>query len=131
MSTVTELTEEQMNLASDALRGVFDDLKFLATQITPDAAADAFRAMRKLDHGSRVARGLFELVTLPISVRAWSDIPKELWGALKEALAEPGKSVKSRIGIALIVLQHKRLMQKHLDDPETFPCPEFHQASLW
>ena len=131
MSTGMQLTEDRLKLVVAALLWVFPDLRFTPPQVTPEAAAYAFQAMRKLDAGSRVARGLFELVSLPLAVQKWSDIPEGLWDAFKEAMKEPGKSVKSRVGIALIVLQHLRQMQSHLDNPEAQPCPAFDQASLW
>ena len=72
-----------------------------------------------------------KLTQLPLNVRSWSDIPKEVFDGAKEAVKEPQKSMKSRSAIALIALQHQRLMQWHLKDPETHPCPDFSDLSLW
>ena len=130
MSTVVA-QPDQLEVAEKALRWVFPDLKFDRTQITPDAALYSFRVLRKVNLGARVAYGLYQLTQLPLNVREWSDIPQEIFSAVKDALEDPGKSMKSRIALALIALQHERLLQYHLRDPETFPCPDFSDLSLW
>jgi hypothetical protein len=56
----------------------------------------AFRVMKKVDVGSRAAYGLFQLTQLPLNVRSWSDIPREIYGAVREAMKQPGKPMKSR-----------------------------------
>lgn len=122
---------DRLEAAEAALRWVFPDLQFQPGQITPAAAVDAFRVLKKVDRGSRIARGLFELVQLPLNARSWSDIPEAVWDAAKEALKEPGHSMKSKVAVALIALQHERLMQWHLRDPENHPCPDFASYSLF
>jgi hypothetical protein len=122
---------DELAAADFALRWVFPDLKFERNQITPDAALYGFRVMRKVDIGSRAAYGLFQLTTLPLKVTTWSDIPKEIYQAVREAMKDPRKPMKSRVALAFIALQHQRLLQYHLNDPETHPCPEFSDKSLW
>jgi hypothetical protein len=131
MTTSTRPRPDDLEAAEFALRWVFSDLRFAQDQVTPEAALYAFRVMKKVDVGSRAAYGLFQLTQLPLNVRSWSDIPREIYGAVREAMKQPGKPMKSRIALAFIARQHQRLLQHHLNDPETHPCPDFSDKSLW
>jgi hypothetical protein len=116
---------EQAAAAEAALRYVFPDLRFRREQITLDAAKFAFEVLRRVDLGARAAYGLFKLYEGTLVVTEWSDIPKAVYDAAKEASAHPDRPMKSRIALAFIAWTLQRLMQKHLDDPETFPCPDY------
>lgn len=124
MAEAEKPTPEQLDAAEAALLFIFPDLKFRRHQITLEAAVFAFVVLRKVDLGARAAYGMFKLYpTTPI--RKWSQIPKHIFNAVLAATKNK-KSVKSKISLALIALQHQRNLQNHLDNPETFPCPEYH-----
>ena len=120
---------EQAAAAEAALRFVFPDLKFQREQITLDAAKFALEVLRRVDVGARAAFGLFKLYQGTQVITEWNDIPKAIYDAAKEAAAHPDEPMKSRIALAFIAWTLQRLLQKHLDDPETFPCPDFRDLS--
>ena len=120
----------QAEAAAAALRYVYPDLIFTTNNITLDAAKFAFEVLRRVDLGARAAYGFFKLYSGTITITEWSDIPKAVYDAAKAAAEHPNKSMKSSISLAFIALPSKRLLQKHLDDPDTFPCPDFRNLTF-
>ncbi|MDA2923754.1 hypothetical protein MYX65_03690 [Acidobacteria bacterium AH-259-L09] len=114
-----------LDAAEKALRFVFQNppLQFKRSQITLDAAVFAFQVLIKVDQASRASLGLFKLWS-PIPVRSWAGISKIFVKAVIAALKDPTKYGRSKIG-ATVAITYRRLLQAHLAEPSTFPCPEY------
>ena len=111
--------------AEKALNFLFSPpLVFTRERITPEAAIFAFKALIKVDQGSRASYGLFKLWS-PVPATSWKGIATKFAKAVIGALKDPDQYKKSLIGLAYIVQPHRRNLQLHLRDPDTFPCPEF------
>ena len=111
--------------AEAALRAIFrkPPLRFQRSQITTHAAVFAFQALAKVDKASRLSAGLFKLWS-PVPVRSLSAIPRMFVKAVIEATKDPDAYKRSAVG-STIAIVHRRNLQAHLLDPDTFPCPQF------
>jgi len=115
-------TPEALAAADLALRWIYPDLKFNRHQITPDAAVFAFVVLKKVNFAARMSYGAFKLYGVPTG---WSFIPKQVISGALGALKKPGKSLSNRVSLALIAWPHQRNLQKHLNEPDVYPCPDF------
>jgi hypothetical protein len=118
-------TQSQSAAATAALRYIYPNIRVRDSQITLDAAKFAFELVRRVDIGARAAYGLFKIYGGSLTVTEWKDIPNFVYEAAKAAAEHPNESMRSLIAVTFIALPLQRLVQAHLDDPETFPCPGF------
>lgn len=112
----------KVDSAYQALKFVFPDLNIKKEQITPEAAAFAFKVLVKVDKGARFSKGAFDLHKVYSS---WTSFGIAFCKAISEILKNPNKTFKNPVAIALIAKQHERNLKMHLQNPETFPCPDF------
>jgi hypothetical protein len=123
--SVTLLTDPvKQEAAEKALNALFQPpLRFKRDQITLDAAVFAFRSIVKVDQASRMSAGLFKLWS-PTPIRSVAGIAMAFAKAVIAATRDPNAYKQSPIGSTIAVV-HRRNLQYHLDDPETFPCPDY------
>ena len=119
---MSQPTKEHLDAAEAALRFIYPKLQFTRKQITPQAAAFAFKVLYKVDKGARFSSGLFSLNRV---YTKWSQIPKTVARAIYKALKDPDEYKKNMVSVAFIAKQHKRNLQQHLKYPDIFPCPDF------
>lgn len=112
----------QLDAAEKSLRFIYPSLQFKRNQITPQAAAFAFKVIVKVDKGTRISSGLFKLTGVYTS---WKSLPQKFVKAIYELFKDPSEFKKNAVSAAYIASPHRRNLQYHLDDPDTFPCPDF------
>ncbi|GAB5534010.1 MAG: hypothetical protein Rubg2KO_02590 [Rubricoccaceae bacterium] len=108
--------------AYEALRFIYPTLNVTKSQVTPQAAAFAFKVLVKVDQGTRFSSGLFKLNRVYTS---WSSIPTAFAQAVYTALKNPDAKLKNAVASAFIAKQHRRNLQQHLLMPDVMPCPDF------
>jgi len=118
--------KETQKAAAAALNTIFTQqhkLNFREEQITLDAAVFSFKALMAVDKASRASLGLFKLWS-PIAPTSWAGIGVKFVKAVLKATDQPEKYQNSAIG-RTTAIPHKRNLQFHLNDPDTFPCPDY------
>lgn len=128
MDTQNTATEEQLEAADLALRFVFPRLIFTRSQISPDAAHFAFRALRAVNAMSRASYASFSIFQAAQKgglSRNWASIPRDVVTGTLLTLKAGKSAQKNQIAQYFLSLYYERLLQKHLQSPDMFPCPEF------
>ena len=120
---------EKQKVAGMALRFVYPGIIVADQRISPRTAVIALYLARALDGTSRATYGAFKFyegVTTGIlkGQLSWQDVPKAAIDAARDALKD---DIPKRNAIASAFIHRacpQRLMQQHLNNPETFPPPE-------
>lgn len=115
-------TIEMLDTAEAALKAIYPGLTFSRRQITPQAAAFAFKVIVKVDITARISAGLFSFVRV---YNSWVSIPQTLAKAAYKILNDRTTYQKNKLSWTSIGAPHRRNVQMHLQQPDIFPCPDF------
>ena len=108
---------------------MYPNIQFSDSKITPHTAVVGMYLARALDGTSRATYGAFkfyESVTTGVLTGklVWTDVPKAAFDAVEEAL-EDDTPQRNMIAAAFVrQAAPQRLVERHLQNPNTFPMPE-------
>ena len=120
-------SQEVQQAAEKALRYVYPNLSFTYNQITPDAAYFAFASLCACSAIARSTKAIFDIYSAAVHGATggdWKKFGKESVQAVLDLFSGGGKPEKNSIASSVMAWRYLRLLQHHLIDPETFPCPE-------
>lgn len=113
-------TQQNAEVVVRALKSIYPTLMVQWHQITPDAAVFTAKLIQKVDAGARASASLYGAV----GVRSWASIGLAAIKVIANYI-DTDTFKSNLISIRFIASQHERNLQMHLQDPQTFPCPDF------